>query len=100
MPLSPEEVRQLLLKPTAKPKSASGKTIDTSVRDSKTWFALAHKIFDEDTQETARCANPDCIDPREGKGAVVAKVAGQFMCRYCFFDGWLLVIGGQDKLNV
>jgi aspartate carbamoyltransferase regulatory subunit len=95
--LTPEQIQLLLAKPE-KSKSATGKTIDTTIRDAVTWFKLAHKLFDEETQETAKCENPNCQDPREGVGAVVAKVNGRYMCRYCYLDGWLLVNPNQSKL--
>jgi hypothetical protein len=99
--LTPEQIRKLLAKPE-KTKSAKGKTIDTSRRDVLTWFALTHKLFDEEKQESFKCANPNCQDPRPSttKNAVVALVNGQYICRYCFLSGYLLVIEGQEKLNV
>jgi aspartate carbamoyltransferase regulatory subunit len=95
--LTPEQIRALLIKPQ-KTKSASGKTIDTSNRDAMTWFKLQHRLWDEETQERVKCENPNCVDPREGRGALCTKINGQYMCRYCFLDGWLLEIEGQARL--
>ena len=95
--LTSEQIKALLTKPE-KTKSSTGKVIDASQRDSTTWFKLAHKLFDEETQETAKCSNPNCCDPRGGKGAVVATVSGVKMCRYCFLDGYMLEIEGQTSL--
>lgn len=40
------------------------------------------------------CWNPNCLDPRNKEtdmGAnIVAEVKGQWICRYCYLDGYLL----------
>lgn len=94
MPLSAEDVERLLKLPSRGGGGRKKSGPDTSVRDFQTWFKLATKMVDEDTKELIPCANPDCQDPRhlagEGQGIVCAEVNGQYMCRYCFLDGWLL----------
>lgn len=88
MPLSEEEINKLL----SLPRRGGGKKkeLDTSTRDYQTWFKLAIKMVDENTQELILCENPDCTDPR-GQGIVVAKVNDKFMCRRCFLNGWLIL---------
>lgn len=101
MPLSKAEINRLLALPS---RRGGGKKagIDTSSRDYQTWFKLGTKMVDENSQELILCANPDCQDPRAlagaGQGIVVAEVNGQYMCRYCFLSGWLLV--SEDQLTL
>jgi hypothetical protein len=100
MSLSPQQIQELLAttakaKQSKRTKSRSGRSIDTSNRDIMTWFALAHRMLDANASNVigddapAKCANPDCQDPRKGKYAQIATVNGQDMCRYCFMSGWL-----------
>ena len=85
MGLSQEDILRLL---APKPRASKGKPkIDTSIRTVETWFALAHKMFDEDRQEMAKCENPDCPDVRT-RVDVVSEVNGKKMCRICFLSGW------------
>jgi len=95
--LTQDEITRLLSKPE-KTRNSKGKVIDASVRTIEVWFSLCHKLFDEETQATAKCSNPNCADPRPHKAAVVAVINGQNMCRYCFLDGYGLTITGQQKL--
>jgi len=83
---------------TATGRTSTGKKVDTTNRDYKTWFALAHKMLDEETQEHLKCENPNCVDPRP-RAPVVAMVSGKHMCRYCFLAGWLLVDTEQLQLS-
>lgn len=76
-------------------KGKSG--IDTSERTYQVWFKLAHKLFDENTEELTTCSNPNCSDTREH--ALVALVNSQNMCRKCFLDGYLLEIPGQQQMS-
>lgn len=102
MPLSNEQIAQLLALPKRRGGGRRGKTgPDTTVRDYQTWFKLAQKMIDEDTNELIHCENENCIDPRAkaGQGGIVcAQVEGKFMCRHCFLDGWLLPVEGQTSL--
>lgn len=63
------------------------------------WFKLNHHLCVNDCEHRAQspkgtaCWNPDCVDTRDrdNRGVnMVALVKEQFMCRYCFLDGWLL----------
>jgi hypothetical protein len=100
MALTDEEIAKLLAK---QPRNRSGgrtgkgKIIDVSVRDYTTWFALAHKMFDEGTKELIKCSNPNCRDTREKQ--LCAEVHGTLMCRMCFLDGWLLFGPEQTTLD-
>lgn len=89
-PISEDAVKALLA------STRQSKVDPTETRDISTWFTLNHHSREEE------CDNPDCIDTRK-KGdrgrKIVVKVKGQFMCRYCFLDGWLKgdeVIGTED----
>lgn len=102
--LSPDQIKALLaVKPKGRGKK---KEIDTSVRDFKTWFALKPQERDENKDEL-HCDNPKCVDPRPAtisalgnviKHQHVVVIKGQFCCRYCFLDGWLLI--GPDQMAV
>ena len=98
MSLSADQIKALLALPTKKRGGVRKKGIDTSTRDHKTWFLLAHKILDEETGELAKCENPNCPDTRDPHKTVVAMVSGQYMCRYCFLDGWMVINPNQTKL--
>jgi hypothetical protein len=99
MPLTKEQIQKLLAIPEKQPrKRKSGP--DTSVRDYQTWFALAHKLFDEDTRELVICENPNCEDTRENKSRVVtALVNDHYMCRLCFLAGWLIEDPNQMSIG-
>lgn len=87
MPLTPEQIKQLLAMPQTKPRGRKPKGyIDTSVRDVLTWFKLGIKMVDENTQELEKCENPDCTDTRPSH--LVAEVNGKKMCRRCFLSEW------------
>lgn len=96
--LTPEQVAHLLALPekTGGPRK---KGPDVSQRDHKTWFLLAHKLFDEETRELAVCSNADCPDTRSKDNAVIANVNGVLMCRICFLNGWKSVLDNQTKLG-
>ena len=99
MSLTPEQIKLLLALPQRRGggrKKSGG--IDTKVRDHATWFKLAHKLFDEDTQEMAECSNTECPDDRPKSMAVVAEVDGVLMCRHCFLNGWRTLNPNQQKL--
>jgi len=102
--LTPEHIKSLLAKPERKGRTKSGP--NTSVRDHKTWFALAPQSREE--LKDLRCENPNCLDPRppkisalgqEIKHQHVIEVNGQKMCRYCFLGGWLLTDPNQLTIN-
>ena len=97
--LTPEQIKLLLAIPEKRrggPRKKGG--IDTTVRDHATWFKLAHKLFDEETQEMAECSNENCPDDRPRARAVVAEVDGVLMCRHCFLAGWHTLNPDQQKL--
>lgn len=100
MGLSKEEISRLLALPT---QTRGGRKksgwIDTSIRTHEVWFKLGHALFDADTQEMAKCDNPDCHDTR-GTTAVVAVIKGRKMCRICFMEGWLLDEPEPDEETV
>jgi hypothetical protein len=58
----------------------------TEPRDYQTWFKLRTTVRENG------CENPNCHDPRPksdyGTG-VVYQIKGQFICRYCFLEGYL-----------
>jgi hypothetical protein len=97
--LTPEQIKLLLAIPERKRggRRKSG-GIDATVRDHATWFKLAHKLFDEVTQEMPECSNPECPDDRPKARTVVAEVDGVLMCRYCFLSGWRTLNPNQQKL--
>lgn len=103
MALTNDQIKALLAKPERNKgggKGKGGKLIDTSNRDYTTWFALAHRIFDEE-KDFLSCENPKCVDPRpkvEGKPTVVAEIDGVLMCRYCFFEGYGLFNPEQEQI--
>jgi hypothetical protein len=102
MALTKEQIKLLLALP---PKTRGGRKpknfVDTSVRDSQTWFKLAHKLYDSEQPDVPpKCANPDCSDPRpETVRQLVASVGGVDMCRYCFLEGWQSVNPEQTTLD-
>jgi hypothetical protein len=103
MGLSNEEILKLLAE-DAKPKRTGGsrrgpRQEDTSIRQINVWFKLRHHICLPDCEHrkqspTGRaCWNSDCVDPRPSTDRginAVAEIKGQWMCRYCFLNGWLL----------
>ena len=94
--LTPEQVAHLLALPQKTGRSGPRKSgPDVSQRDHKTWFLLAHKLFDEETRELAVCTNPECPDTRSKEHAVIADVNGVLMCRICFLDGWKSILDNQ-----
>jgi hypothetical protein len=100
MGLTPEQIQILLSKPAAAGRGKGRKPknyIDTTQRTVMVWFKLAHKLFDEDTQEPARCSNPNCQDTRAKQ--MVAEVDGIKMCRRCFLDGYGKVSEDQESLD-
>lgn len=103
--LSPDQIKALLAMPEK--KRGKKKEIDTSIRDHKTWFALAPKFRDVEEGVDLKCDNPNCVDPRptittamgnEIRTQYIINVHGQNMCRYCFLDGWLLNDPDQTEL--
>jgi hypothetical protein len=97
--LSADQIKALLALPQKKRGGKRKTGPDTSVRDYKTWFLLAHKILDEETGELAICENPDCPDLRDKHKTVVAMVSGQFMCRICFLEGWMAINPNQLQVG-
>jgi hypothetical protein len=78
--LNPDQIRSLLSS-TRTPKG-----ITTEPREISVWYKQDHIL------RAAGCTNPDCIDvrPHSDMGRqIVIKLDNEFMCRYCFLDGWL-----------
>lgn len=100
MPLDPELLKKLIAKKDAAPKRGGGgrrKKVDYNNRSHQMWFSLPHKLIDH--EDPVFCGNPDCIDPRSKEyGQVVVDIDGQFVCRFCFFDGWLKTNDQQEQL--
>jgi hypothetical protein len=105
--LSPEDIKALLAKPEKKRGKKKGP--DSSVRDIKTWLALAPQSRDLNREQPdLRCDNPNCLDPRpprispldgsEIKHQFCVQINGQLVCRYCFLGGWLL--NDPDQLSL
>jgi hypothetical protein len=99
MSLSADQIKALLALPQKKRGGKRKAGIDTSVRDYKTWFLLAHKILDDETGELAKCENPNCPDTRDPYKTVVAMVSGQYMCRICFMEGWMSINPNQTQIE-
>jgi hypothetical protein len=79
-PLGSEQIDVLLA------GGRADKADPTATRDITTWFKLNHYRREEG------CSNPDCVDPRpEGHEArfIVAEIRGKYLCRHCFFAGYL-----------
>src|ERR1041385_1344060 len=112
--LTPEQIQQLLEEDKNKPKTTRGgrtKVDPTETRTINVWFKLQHHICHPDcahrqprTDENKEgrpegtapseqaCWNPNCVDPREhtdSANMVVALVKDNWICRYCFLDGYL-----------
>lgn len=92
MPLSKEKILELINQPKRASGSRGTKCPDTSVRDYQTWFALVHKMYDENNHKSMRCENPNCVDPRsletEYATQFCASIEETYICRYCFLDGY------------
>jgi aspartate carbamoyltransferase regulatory subunit len=99
MPLDPEKIARLLAKKNAPKVRRSKNAPDTSIRDMETWFKLQTRMMNNETKELLKCENPNCVDKRH-KGILVAEVNGQFMCRYCFLDGWLNEGANPDQVRI
>lgn len=101
MSLTDEQIKALLTvaeKPKRqRTKKASIDYVNQSSRTYENWFKLAHKLFDEETQDAPKCANPNCVD-RERRGALVANVVGVDMCRVCFLEGYMTIDSNQGQL--
>ena len=100
MSLTPEQVAHLLALPDKKRGGGRKAGPNTSVRDHKTWFLLAHKLFDEETRELAICSNPQCPDTRSKESAVIAEVDGILMCRICFLAGWKSILSNPNQTKL
>jgi len=101
--LSPEMIASLLATESA-PRGRSSKKEDITLnRDIRVWMKLSHHFCTPDCEHRTAsnnssdgkraCWNPNCVDPRptDDRGiCAVAQVAGVYMCRFCFLDGWLL----------
>lgn len=100
MPLTQEQIKQLLSKATQRTPSRGRKSknaIDTSDRSHATWFKLAASLYDQETGELTVCSNPNCPDTRHTK--MVSDVDGIKMCRRCFLAGYGAEIEGQGKID-
>lgn len=93
MALTEAEIAKLLALPDKQSRKRKS-SIDYSDPDSRTyenWFKFAAKLYDEETGDSPRCLNPDCIDTRTRSQLVVRLDIGETtyqMCRICFIDGW------------
>src|SRR4051812_19573411 len=91
MALTPEQIKKLLAMPDKRGGRKPKGHVDTSVRDYQTWFKLATKMVDEeDPDKRVTCSNPDCLDRRENRTQLCAKIDDQWVCRICFLDSYLL----------
>lgn len=106
MPLSPDQIKQILAKKEAKktrstgPRTSSGKRLDPNDRSVQAWFSLNHLMMNHDTNEMLWCSNPDCLDPRDKQyGQTVVEVNGSKMCRFCFVEGWLVANPAQATIS-
>lgn len=64
----------------------TAKGISTEPREIGIWYKQDHMLRD------SGCTNPNCTDPRPRSDSgrqVVIEFKGEFMCRFCFLDGWL-----------
>jgi len=97
MALTKDQIDALLAKDAQKRTRARKPSIDFSDPTSRTyinWFGLAHKLYDEETQEFSRCGNPNCQDTRTD-GNMIVEILGRKMCRLCFIDQWGCTNPGQ-----
>jgi hypothetical protein len=98
MSLTPEQVAHLLALPDKKRGGPRKSGPNVSDRTHKTWFLLAHKLFDEETRELAVCSNPECPDTRSKESAVIADVNGILMSD--MFSGRMEInLSNQSKLG-
>lgn len=92
--LDPAFIKELLATPKRGGGNRSGNARNKAAntlepRDYATWYnpKLQLQIREEG------CSNPNCKDPRphatDYGTNIVAEFKGEFMCRYCFLDGWL-----------
>lgn len=103
MGLTDEQIQELLNKPE-KPVRAKRGGIDYTTAESRSyenWFKLAHHLMDQETQEPAKCENPNCIDQRERQDVVALIQTSNHpepikLCRICFVDGYGVGTGVSD----
>lgn len=113
-PLDADTIKQLLLEQASSSSGRGGgrgrtKADPTDDRTVNGWFKLSHHLCTSDCEhrfyeinptyntETGKrgnsCWNPNCLDPRDKSSdratQIVAQVKGQFICRYCYLDGYL-----------
>ena len=109
MSLSDSEINAILARKEARKraprgegvKGVGGKKIDPNERTHQTWFGMIHRVFDYEAETLMKCSNQNCIDPRDRtNGQTVVEIKGQYMCRYCFLDGWLVENPAQQQLPV
>lgn len=118
MPLDPEKIKQLQAIKN-KPRSRAGggpgrgrkrKGPDLTTIESRTyetWFdsstvRIQFQYEDDDGNvQMRRCTNPNCLDPRtpDKGGIMVVEINGEYCCRYCFIDGWLVVDPEQQTIE-
>lgn len=109
MPLSKEQAKALLIEDANKPRGGGRgtKPDPTLVRDVVTWLKLNHHFCMKECEHRSlpgnttgkACWNPNCVDPRLADDVgtnMVSPVRDQWICRYCFLDGYLLVIPTND----
>lgn len=97
MSLSPDEISKILATPE-KPQRVKKPLVDPNVRDYDTWFKMRHCLIRTDTNEVARCSNPQCPEPKRHMVAEIPEGSGLYMCRLCFLEGYGL--SSIDQLSL
>jgi hypothetical protein len=101
MGLTKEQIDALLAKKAARTRGGGRKKNEPNVDDRtyQTWFKMIHKLIDDDTGEMLNCSNEHCVDPRDRtNGQTCINIKGQWVCRYCFMDGWLIENPAQQAI--
>jgi hypothetical protein len=77
--LSPEQIQNIM-------SSRKPRGLATEPREIGVFYKLNHLLRENG------CTNPECVDPRprgdRGRNIVI-QLGDEYMCRYCFLDGWL-----------
>lgn len=104
--LNADQIAELLKTPQSTGRGGSRtKTDNTEDRQINVWFKLNHHLCMSDCEHRAQspttkaCWNPQCVDTRspDDRGTnIVAKVHDQYICRYCFLDGYLKLTTDPD----
>lgn len=102
-PLSPDEINKLLQQEAERPARGQSKKLELlENRIINNWFKLNHHLCTKDCEhreqapqgsEGRACWNPNCKDnvrkPTDRGAQIVVEVKGQWICRYCYLDGYL-----------